>query len=134
MKSKQKTRRTKTPVLKIASKARRKLSAIRTKSRPKQANPGLSPEGQLWEVFVQGESPGAHEHAGSVHATDARMALLNARDVYSRRGVVRSIWVVPANQITASASVEAASFFEPGNDKVYRHPQFYSVPRGIRGF
>lgn len=98
------------------------------------AAPVTPEEGLLWEVFVQGEAPGAHEHAGSVHAPDARMALLNARDVYSRRGVVRSIWVVPANAITASAPGDADSFFEPGNDKVYRHPQFYTVPRGIRGF
>jgi len=23
-------------------------------------------------------------------------------------------------------------FFDPGNDKAYRHPQFYKVPQGIR--
>jgi ring-1,2-phenylacetyl-CoA epoxidase subunit PaaB len=23
-------------------------------------------------------------------------------------------------------------FFDPGNDKPYRHPQFYKIPRGVR--
>jgi len=23
-------------------------------------------------------------------------------------------------------------FFDPGNDKPYRHPQFYKVPRGVK--
>ena len=47
-------------------------------------------EGELWEVFVQSETGAPHEHAGSVHATDAEMALQNARDVYARRGNVIS--------------------------------------------
>jgi hypothetical protein len=25
-------------------------------------------------------------------------------------------------------------FFDPGADKVYRHPQFYKIPRGLKGF
>lgn len=86
----------------------------------------------LWEVFTQGPDGVPHEHAGSLHAPDAEMALQNARDVYSRRGKVVSIWVVPANAITASTPEEQGPFFDPGNDKVYRHPKFYSVPKGIR--
>lgn len=87
----------------------------------------------LWEVFVQAEPPSPHEHAGSVHAPDRELALQNARDVYSRRGAVKSIWVVPAAEITASTTDDAAPFFDPANDKVYRHPQFYKVPRGLKG-
>lgn len=89
----------------------------------------------LWEVFVQEGNDGEpHAHAGSLHAADREMALLNARDVYARRGKVRSIWVVPAEAITASAPSENPSFFDPAEDKVYRHPQFYKVPRGVKGF
>jgi len=39
----------------------------------------------LWEVFIQ-KSGGPFKHEGSVHASDSKMALQNARDVYTRRG------------------------------------------------
>ena len=88
----------------------------------------------LWEVFTQEAQGAPHEHAGSLHAADAEMALQNARDVYARRGGVVSLWVVPSVAITASPSDEAGPFFDPGADKIYRHPQFYKVPRGLKGF
>jgi len=91
-----------------------------------------SEQGDLWEVFVQGPAGAAHEHAGSVRATDAKLALLNARDVYTRRGNVVSVWVVPSKFVTASAPEEAGAFFDPSNDKAYRHPQFYQVPKGTK--
>lgn len=86
----------------------------------------------LWEVFTQACNGTPHEHAGSVHAADAEMALQNARDVYSRRGNVASIWVVASSAIIATPSDHAASFFEPGATKIYRHPQFYKSPRGVK--
>ena len=88
----------------------------------------------LWEVFTQEDQGAPHEHAGSVHAADAEMALQNARDVYGRRGKVVSLWVIPSSEITASKSEWAGPFFDPGADKVYRHPQFYKIPRGLKGF
>src|SRR3954469_24301244 len=86
----------------------------------------------LWEVFLQPPKGEAHEHAGSVHAATAEQALQNARDVYARRGEAVSIWVVPSAAISASTPDDMGPFFDPGNDKPYRHPQFYKVPRGIR--
>jgi ring-1,2-phenylacetyl-CoA epoxidase subunit PaaB len=88
----------------------------------------------LWEVFLQPPNGAAHEHAGSVHAVTAEQALENARDVYARRGEAVSIWVVPSSAITASTPDDMGPFFDPGNDKPYRHPQFYKVPRGVRVF
>ena len=90
-------------------------------------------EWPLWEVFVQEQQGAAHEHVGSVHAVDAESALQNGRDVYSRRGHVLSMWVVPAAEITASQPEDRGPFFDPGEDKIYRHPQFYTVPRGLKG-
>jgi ring-1,2-phenylacetyl-CoA epoxidase subunit PaaB len=87
----------------------------------------------LWEVFVQARQGISHVHVGSVHATDEEMALQNARDVYTRRGEGASIWVVPSAHITASASDDKDSFFEPALDKAYRHPTFYEVPDGVTG-
>lgn len=95
----------------------------------KQTNDNQWP---LWEVFVQAGDGQPHEHAGSVHAPDAELALQNARDVYTRRGKVFSLWVVPSAAITASSPEERGSWFDPSNDKVYRHPQFYKVPRGVK--
>jgi ring-1,2-phenylacetyl-CoA epoxidase subunit PaaB len=86
----------------------------------------------LWEVFIQGNPGIPHKHAGSVHAADAEMAIQNARDVYTRRGEGISIWVVPANVISASAPEDQGAFFEPANDKIYRHPTFYKIPEGVK--
>lgn len=87
----------------------------------------------LWEVFTQSAQGAPHEHAGSLHAVDAEQALQNARDVYARRGGVISLWVVPSGAITASRAADSGPLFDPGADKAYRHPQFYKVPRGVRG-
>ncbi len=87
----------------------------------------------LWEVFIQANPGIPHKHAGSVHAPDKVMALQMARDTYSRRNEGTSIWVVRAEDIVASDPNDAASFFDPANDKVYRHPQFYHIPEGAVG-
>ena len=86
----------------------------------------------LWEVFIRSKQGLHHKHAGSLHAPDAEMAIENARDVYTRRNEGVSIWVVPANQITASSPDEKGPLFDPSNDKVYRHPTFYQVPEGVK--
>jgi ring-1,2-phenylacetyl-CoA epoxidase subunit PaaB len=86
----------------------------------------------IWEVFVQEAGGEPHIHAGSLHAPDGEIALQNARDVYARRGDVVSLWVVPSTQIVSSSPGDNGPFFDPAQDKVYRHPQFYKVPRGIK--
>jgi len=92
----------------------------------------VSDQWPLWEVFTQAKLGAPHEHAGSVHAPDAELALQNARDVYGRRGEVVSLWVVPSAAIVASSPGERGPFFDPADDKPYRHPQFYRTPRGVR--
>ena len=90
-------------------------------------------EGPLWEVFAQEKQGGPHVHVGSVHAPDSELALQNARDVYARRGHPQSLWVVPFEAITASQPEDAAAFFDPADDKLYRHPRYYRVPRAVKG-
>jgi ring-1,2-phenylacetyl-CoA epoxidase subunit PaaB len=85
----------------------------------------------LWEVFIRSRNGLHHQHVGSLHADDARMAVDNARDVYTRRGEGVSIWVVPSVAITASDPGERDELFDPATDKVYRHPTFYEVPDGV---
>jgi ring-1,2-phenylacetyl-CoA epoxidase subunit PaaB len=85
-------------------------------------------EWPLWEVFIRSKQGLDHKHVGSLHAADAPMAIENARDVYTRRQEGVSIWVVESKFIHASNPDEAESFYEPANDKVYRHPTFYDLP------
>ena len=89
-------------------------------------------EWPLWEVFYQPKDGKPFEHAGSVHAPDAEMALQNARDTYARRNEGIAFWIVPSDQIIASTPEDVGPFFDPANDKPYRHPQFYSVPRAVK--
>ena len=85
----------------------------------------------LYEVFVRGKRGLNHVHVGSLHAADAEMALHNARDLYTRRNEGVSIWVVKAEDITASSPSEKDPFFAPAGDKVYRHPTFYAIPEEV---
>ncbi len=86
----------------------------------------------LWEVFIRSKMGLDHKHVGSLHAADAQMAIENARDVYTRRQEGISIWVVESKYIHASNPDEAASFYDPANDKVYRHPTFYDLPDELK--
>jgi ring-1,2-phenylacetyl-CoA epoxidase subunit PaaB len=96
------------------------------------SNPAAStPTTPLWEVFVRPARGTSHVHVGSLHASDATLALQNARDLYTRRGEGVSIWVVPSDAVIASSPDEKDSFFEPSADKVYRHPTFYTIPDGV---
>ncbi|MCB0358338.1 MAG: 1,2-phenylacetyl-CoA epoxidase subunit B [Bdellovibrionales bacterium] len=89
-------------------------------------------EWPLWEVFVQEKGGDDHVHCGSLRAPDAEMALQNARDVYARRGEVTSLWVAPSAAFCATAPSDNGPFFDPAQDKLYRHPQFYSIPREVK--
>lgn len=87
---------------------------------------------ELWEVFIQSKSGLPYVHAGSVHASDRKMALQNARDTYTRRGEGTSIWIVPSSSISASDPNDNEMLFDPSNDKIYRHPTFYVMPDGAK--
>lgn len=86
----------------------------------------------LWEVFVRSRQGLDHKHVGSLHAADVAMAIENARDVYTRRQEGVSIWVVESKYVHASNPDDAESFYEPANDKVYRHPTFYDLPDELK--
>ena len=53
------------------------------------------------------------------------------RQVYTRRMEGVSIWAVESKFVHASNPDEAGEFFEPAEDKVYRHPTFYDIPEAI---
>jgi ring-1,2-phenylacetyl-CoA epoxidase subunit PaaB len=86
----------------------------------------------LWEVFIRSRQGLEHKHAGSLHASDAQMAIENARDVFTRRQEGVSIWVVESRFIHASSPDEAAALYDPSDDKVYRYPTFYELPDELK--
>jgi len=88
-------------------------------------------EWPLWEVFVRSKSGLDHKHCGSLHAADPKMAIQMARDVYTRRQEGTSVWVVRSDQIVASDPGDKDMYFDPMEDKVYRHPTFYKLPDAV---
>lgn len=82
----------------------------------------------LYEIFIRARSGLSHRHVGSLHASDATMALDHARDLYTRRGEGVSIWAVKASDIIASDPADAAELFDPAIDKDYRQATYYEVP------
>jgi ring-1,2-phenylacetyl-CoA epoxidase subunit PaaB len=88
----------------------------------------VTPNVQLWEVFIRSRNGLAHKHVGSVHAADAVLAMQAARDVYTRRGEGLSIWVAPSTSFYASDPSDQDMMFETAQSKIYRHPTFYEIP------
>lgn len=85
----------------------------------------------LFEVFVRSKRGLDHKHVGSIHAEDHEQALEYARDVYTRRSEGVSIWVVKSSDIVASQESDQAAFFDPTDDKPYRHAAFYELPNEV---
>jgi ring-1,2-phenylacetyl-CoA epoxidase subunit PaaB len=71
-----------------------------------------------YHVFHQEGLDQPHINSGSVHATDAEMALQNARDVFARRPECVSLWVVPAADIHSLTAdeLERMGVPEPGTE------------------
>ena len=86
---------------------------------------------QLYEVFIRSRRGLDHKHVGSLHADDPGQALEYARDVYTRRGEGVSVWVVESRNITASQEADCESFYDPLDDKPYRHAAMYTLPEEI---
>jgi len=85
----------------------------------------------LYEIFVRSSRGLDHKHVGSLHAESSEQALEYARDVYTRRSEGVSIWVVNSSNITASQEEDAESFYDPADDKPYRHAMHYTLPEEV---
>ena len=117
--------------------ARTRRSSNDPRRQPAMSDDDRSPDrrrsGRSGRCSLQPPKGAPHEHAGSVHAADAEQALAErARRLRaSRRGgehlgrAERRDHGVDARRTWVRSSI-------PGNDKPYRHPQFYKVPRGVR--
>ena len=85
----------------------------------------------LYEVFIRSRRGLDHKHVGSVHAEDSEQALVYARDCYTRRSEGVSIWVVKSTDICASQEDDSDSFYDPSDDKPYRHAMYYQLPDAV---
>ncbi|MDR7417541.1 MAG: hypothetical protein QN178_01365 [Armatimonadota bacterium] len=70
-------------------------------------------------VFRQASKTDAHVHVGDVHAPDAEMALVLAKEQFARRDPCVNLWVARYADIAAT-SYEDADMLEPSTDKSYR--------------
>ncbi|MGI9328733.1 MAG: 1,2-phenylacetyl-CoA epoxidase subunit PaaB [Pseudomonadales bacterium] len=86
----------------------------------------------LYEVFVRSRRGLDHVHVGSLHAPDGETALEYARETYMRRNEGASIWVVATEHIVASQESDVPSFYDPMDDKPYRHATYYELPDDIK--
>ena len=86
----------------------------------------------LFEVFLRSRRGLDHQHAGSLRAHDAEMALQYAREIYTRRREGVSIWVVRSADITASQEEDAPAFFDPADTKPYRDATYYALPAEVK--
>lgn len=62
-----------------------------------------------YEVFKQDRTGGPFRNVGSVHAPDAELALMNARNVFARRPACVALWVVPDAVIARRAADQLAA-------------------------
>lgn len=88
---------------------------------------------QNYEVFTQQERGQQHVHVGAVHAPNAEMALILAKEQFGRREQCANIWVVKSRDIHAT-SYEDSDMFQHAFDKSYREGNGYKVKDTIETF
>jgi ring-1,2-phenylacetyl-CoA epoxidase subunit PaaB len=88
---------------------------------------------ETWEVMHQTSRGAQHIHVGSVHAPNAELAIVFAKEQYARRMKCVNLWVVRTSAITAT-SYDDADMFEPATDKSYREAFGYKNKHLIQKF
>ena len=88
--------------------------------------------GSLYEVFIRSKRGLDHKHVAASMLRNPEQALEYARDCYTRRSEGVSIWVVNSRDIVASQEEDAASFYDPMDDKPYRHATHYVLPDPVK--
>lgn len=86
-----------------------------------------------FEVFHQKKTGAQHIHAGIVHAPNEEMAMVFAKEQYSRRGTTTSLWVVKSAEILAT-DPEDADIFASTPEKMHREAGMYKTREKIEKF
>jgi ring-1,2-phenylacetyl-CoA epoxidase subunit PaaB len=84
---------------------------------------------EVYEVFRRSGHKDPFEHSGAVIAPDPEMALLMAKECFTRRGEGEHLWVVRRGDIH---SLKDESLLEVGADKSYRFAHAYRDVVGMR--
>lgn len=88
---------------------------------------------QTYEVFEQKKRGTHHMHVGSVHAPNSELAMMFAKEQYTRRGNCVNLWVVKTSEIFVT-QYEDADMFENTPSKLHRDPNSYKVMDRIKAF
>jgi ring-1,2-phenylacetyl-CoA epoxidase subunit PaaB len=106
---------------------------IDTSSAPElEAKPELD-QFHTYEVFHQAKTGAHHMHVGIVHAPNADMALVLAKEQYGRRGQTVNIWVVNTRDIIAMETTDS-DVFTTTPEKTYRDVGAYMVRNKVEAF
>jgi ring-1,2-phenylacetyl-CoA epoxidase subunit PaaB len=87
---------------------------------------------ETYEVFHQKKRGDQHMHVGIVHAPNAEMAMLFAKEQYGRRGVSANMWVVRTCDVLTT-DYEDTDMFDVA-DKMYREASGYKVMEKINKY
>lgn len=88
---------------------------------------------QTFEVFHQAKSGAHHVHVGIVHAPNADMAILMAKEQFARRGQTVNLWVVNTRDVVAMDTADA-DVFATTPEKTYRDVGAYMVRNKVEAF
>ena len=88
---------------------------------------------QTYEVFEQKKRGTHHVHVGSVHAPNSELAMMFAKEQYTRRGQCVNLWVVKTSEIFVT-EYEDADIFENTATKLHRDPNSYKVMDRIKAY
>ena len=72
---------------------------------------------RTYEVFLKKAGKDEFRHAGALDAPDDELALLLARECYSRRGEGDELWLVERKHVL----VAPPEYLEVNHDKPHRH-------------
>lgn len=96
----------------------------------------LLQEGEHWnifEVFRQDKRGVRHLHVGALHAPNAAMALVFAKEQFGRRKDCFNLWVVRSQDIVALDDQDA-DMFSTNREKTYRDAGGFQVRDKINAF
>jgi ring-1,2-phenylacetyl-CoA epoxidase subunit PaaB len=88
---------------------------------------------QTYEVFHQTKRGQQHVHVGIVHAPSPEMALVYAKEQFSRRGRTSNLWIVPSQSVLATEYFDE-DIFETTPSKDYRDASVYKVMDRIKAY
>jgi len=96
------------------------------------ATPVGDPDTELeeWEVFIQEKRGAAHVNVGAVHASDPEMALIMAKESFTRRQPCVNLWIVNTRHVHATAYGDE-DMFQYTFERSYRNTYGFKLDKPI---